>query len=589
MESYSSDYVISLTGPKDIGYWIEATTRYIIISMGEPFVVNASITKPLFVEIDVTDAVISKGSAPLEIRITSDSDILAYSHLQYSDCKLDGVTYMIKTFSKSTFFRVDDYTHPPLQKGQWFLKLSILPQSNDECQDYSKTFAIQVRIGLSIAEYTLPIVLSFTVFFVIIFGYLLYLEVWNKRLSSLTRFRLAIADAESDEDSSLLSPSSQGLNESNHEIEASTNINSRLTRVNSPTNSSSPRPSVGISQQANFSNTSPKRTQRNTLRPADSSEFDLLFEPDELSDDNDGAIFNALNMDPLFVSDLSQKSYHESKRTDVHYLGLLFVIIIYYLIPAFQISILNEATIERSERDLCYYNLRCAMGFGPIRAFNNVISNNGYILLGLALLLITYQRSTKYEKERVAASKTPILGIPRECGLPRNYYLFYSLGLSMFSQGLFSALYHVCPTKDNFQFDTTFTFLTLSLLIITLYQKRHPDIRLQPTKAFLYFATLIFFNILGTFFNTGLVWGLTFGYLILLIFVLSFKVYYHGHWKFKPRYFIQLWKEIVTCEPPREKALLALIIFVSIVNIVALIWFSFFLSFFLSFLKKIIL
>ena len=60
-------------------------------------------------------------------------------------------------------------------------------------------------------------------------------------------------------------------------------------------------------------------------------------------------------------------------------------------------------------------------------------------------------------------------------GLKKIKALYYSLGVVLILEGIFSALYHICPSKLNFQFDTTFMFVGTALMILTLYNKRHPD------------------------------------------------------------------------------------------------------------------
>ena len=39
-------------------------------------------------------------------------------------------------------------------------------------------------------------------------------------------------------------------------------------------------------------------------------------------------------------------------------------------------------------------------------------------------------------------------------------------------EGICSATYHICPTKLNFQFDTTFMFIGAILMFITIYLKQ---------------------------------------------------------------------------------------------------------------------
>jgi hypothetical protein len=82
-------------------------------------------------------------------------------------------------------------------------------------------------------------------------------------------------------------------------------------------------------------------------------------------------------------------------------------------------------------------------------------------------------------------------------GLHTDMSLYYSMGLSVVLEGLFSSLYHVCPSKMNFQFDATFMLIGSGLLFITLYQKRHPTFSTGAFKAFGFFGTFVFLDFLS--------------------------------------------------------------------------------------------
>ena len=57
-----------------------------------------------------------------------------------------------------------------------------------------------------------------------------------------------------------------------------------------------------------------------------------------------------------------------------------------------------------------------------------------------------------------------------QLGVPRQYGLYYAMGLSLFMEGVMSACYHICPTNVTFQFDTTFMYLMAVLMFMKLYQ-----------------------------------------------------------------------------------------------------------------------
>jgi hypothetical protein len=64
----------------------------------------------------------------------------------------------------------------------------------------------------------------------------------------------------------------------------------------------------------------------------------------------------------------------------------------------------------------------------------------------------------------------------QRCGIPRHFGLFYAMGVALIMEGVLSACYHVCPNHSNFQFDTCFMYVNAMLLMLKIYQTRHPDI-----------------------------------------------------------------------------------------------------------------
>lgn len=118
-------------------------------------------------------------------------------------------------------------------------------------------------------------------------------------------------------------------------------------------------------------------------------------------------------------------------------------------------------------------------------AFNNILSNLGYVMLGLLFLLIVLKRDIVHNralvrndlnalvrqegvKDREAPasrlgsdSSSPLIDLTaptsvpfplQECGIPKHFGLFYAMGTALMMEGLLSACYHVCPNYTNFQF-----------------------------------------------------------------------------------------------------------------------------------------
>ena len=101
----------------------------------------------------------------------------------------------------------------------------------------------------------------------------------------------------------------------------------------------------------------------------------------------------------------------------------------------------------------------------------------------------------------------------------------------MIGEAILSACYHVCPTDENFQFDTTFMYVISVLAIVKTYQFRHPDVTASAYKIFFGIALLLLLNVTGIFLNGTLFWIV--GLIIYLYFLshLFFVIYYHGKWR----------------------------------------------------------
>ena len=56
------------------------------------------------------------------------------------------------------------------------------------------------------------------------------------------------------------------------------------------------------------------------------------------------------------------------------------------------------------------------------------------------------------------------------------------MGLALIFEGVLSACYHICPTNENFQFDTTFMYIMAIIMIVKIFQFRHPDLTANAYK-----------------------------------------------------------------------------------------------------------
>uniref|UniRef100_A0A672JY35 SID1 transmembrane family member 2 n=1 Tax=Sinocyclocheilus grahami TaxID=75366 RepID=A0A672JY35_SINGR len=161
-------------------------------------------------------------------------------------------------------------------------------------------------------------------------------------------------------------------------------------------------------------------------------------------------------------------------------------------------------------------------------SFNNILSNLGYVLLGLLFLLIILQRDILHNRALERNENTAM-----ECGIPKHFGLYYAMGTALMMEGLLSACYHVCPNYTNFQFDTSFMYMIAGLCMLKLYQKRHPDINASAYSAYACLAAVIFFSVLGVVFGKGnTAFWIVFSVIhILATLLLSTQLYYMGRWR----------------------------------------------------------
>ncbi|NXV78253.1 SIDT2 protein, partial [Atlantisia rogersi] len=231
----------------------------------------------------------------------------------------------------------------------------------------------------------------------------------------------------------------------------------------------------------------------------------------------------------LCVADLARKDKRVLRKKYQIYFWNIATIAVFYALPVVQLVITYQTVVNvTGNQDICYYNFLCAHPLGNLSAFNNILSNLGYVLLGLLFLLIILQREINYNRA-LMRNDTHAL----ECGIPKHFGLFYAMGTALMMEGLLSACYHVCPNYTNFQFDTSFMYMIAGLCMLKLYQKRHPDINASAYSAYACLALVIFFSVVGVVFGKGnTAFWIVFSVIhIVATLLLSTQLYYMGRWK----------------------------------------------------------
>ncbi|XP_056329386.1 SID1 transmembrane family member 2 isoform X4 [Danio aesculapii] len=264
------------------------------------------------------------------------------------------------------------------------------------------------------------------------------------------------------------------------------------------------------------------RSRQESLSSVEEDDYDTLADID--SDKN---IVRTKKF--LCVSDLARKDKRILSKKYQIYFWNIATIAVFYALPVIQLVITYQTVVNvTGNQDICYYNFLCAHPLGALSSFNNILSNLGYVLLGLLFLLIVLQRDILHNRALERNDSTAL-----ECGIPKHFGLYYAMGTALMMEGLLSACYHVCPNYTNFQFDTSFMYMIAGLCMLKLYQKRHPDINASAYSAYACLAAVIFFSVLGVVFGKGnMAFWIVFSVIhILATMLLSTQLYYMGRWR----------------------------------------------------------
>ncbi|XP_073674185.1 SID1 transmembrane family member 2 isoform X2 [Garra rufa] len=264
------------------------------------------------------------------------------------------------------------------------------------------------------------------------------------------------------------------------------------------------------------------RSRQESLSSVEEDDYDTLADID--SDKN---IVRTKKF--LCVSDLARKDKRILSKKYQIYFWNISTIAVFYALPVIQLVITYQTVVNvTGNQDICYYNFLCAHPLGALSSFNNILSNLGYVMLGLLFLLIVLQRDIIHNRALERNENTAL-----ECGIPKHFGLYYAMGTALMMEGLLSACYHVCPNYTNFQFDTSFMYMIAGLCMLKLYQKRHPDINASAYSAYACLAAVIFFSVLGVVFGKGnTAFWIVFSVIhILATMLLSTQLYYMGRWR----------------------------------------------------------
>ena len=174
----------------------------------------------------------------------------------------------------------------------------------------------------------------------------------------------------------------------------------------------------------------------------------------------------------LFEESLTKDEPSEGnqvKNADLKsYTYITGIVGILLMIGTFQFVFANWNTmVQKGDRDNCYYNDFCyRVGYHDI-PFNLMISNLTYIVHGLILvvwvLILESKVNVRCQSSRDAVEATAMK--KRYC-----FSIGYAFSWGLVFEGLFSMLYHFCPSRFTFQFDSALLFFVAGLIVLLMFR-----------------------------------------------------------------------------------------------------------------------
>lgn len=240
-----------------------------------------------------------------------------------------------------------------------------------------------------------------------------------------------------------------------------------------------------------------------------------------IRDKNPGKSILDLIPDPIPCRTFPWKTWVEV--VCVHWLGrgtktysyLTVVLAISFLVGSAQFVIGRWSNmISTGDRDKCYYNERCyrPIAFADLPS-NFMVSNVPYCLHGVFLAIaFSFREAICLHHRRTSMG----VQTPNSDDVPYDFSLAYALSWALLFEGLFSATYHLCPSRLTFQFDSAFMFIISGLVVVALFNARVYKIKnehstrpphetiIQAPKYFLFFvAPLLVLNYVGSIRDTS--------------------------------------------------------------------------------------
>ena len=234
---------------------------------------------------------------------------------------------------------------------------------------------------------------------------------------------------------------------------------------------------------------------------------------------NNKYVVNRILADKMKLTETSQRirddRYHRRLRSKT-YLYLTPLISLIYLIPSSQMVLTEQHRARQTgNMEMCYLNYGCSRPYLIFDDINHIISNSGYIIFGLVFVALVRLKSYLLPTE----NRTDLDHLHTR-GLLQQYSMFYCMGICMVLQGVFSAIFHTCPSNVSLQFDTTMMYIMLILVFVKIYQFRHPDISFNSVSVMYLFLVIITFEAMSLYISSP-VYKILFYLIFSLVYIIT--------------------------------------------------------------------
>lgn len=203
------------------------------------------------------------------------------------------------------------------------------------------------------------------------------------------------------------------------------------------------------------------------------------------------------------------------RNRSLTYLVLTPLISLFYFIPSIQFVMLaKDVESLTGSMDNCYHNYYCSKPWFFVDDFNHMISNLPYVIYGLVFVFLVHYKSGSQRAENR--------------GIPEQYSIFYTMGITLSIEGIFSMIYHICPTNFSLQFDTTMLYIMGYLIIVKLYQFRHPDAVVTGYTFYAIIGGILILVTVSLYVTSWIFFSIFLACYILTTLLLALNAYYMG-------------------------------------------------------------